>query len=51
MKQGLRQAMHVQALERDAADMAADAPRLEAKAVQLTQQLQQEEQVYSRVLY
>ena len=41
------QAMHVQALERDAANMAADAPRLEAKAVQLTQQLQQEEKVCS----
>ena len=39
--------MNVQALERDAADMAADAPRLEAKAVQLVQQLQQEEQVSS----
>ena len=29
----------------DAAVMAADAPRLEAKAAQLTQQLQQEEKV------
>ena len=45
MKQALTQAVHVQALESDAASMAADAPRLEAKAVQLTQQLQQEEKV------
>ena len=35
----------MQALESDAADMAANAPRLEAKAAQLTQQLQQEEKV------
>ena len=41
----------MQALERDAAVMAADAPRLEAKAAQLTQQLQQEEQVCSGAPY
>ena len=34
-----------QVLERDAADMAADAPKLEARAVELTQQLQREEKV------
>lgn len=41
----------MQALERDAAVMAADAPRLEAEAVQLTQQLQQEEKVCSGARY
>ena len=35
----------VQVLEGDAADMAADAPKLEARAVQLTEQLQGEEKV------
>lgn len=35
----------VQVLEKDAADMAADAPKLEARAVELTQQLQREEKV------
>ena len=35
----------MQALERDAADMAADTPKLEARAVQLTEQLQREEKV------
>lgn len=35
----------MQVLERDAADMAADAPKLEARAVELTQQLQREEKV------
>ncbi len=39
------QELAVQALERDAADMAADTPKLEARAVQLTEQLQREEKV------
>ena len=35
----------MQVLERDASDLAADVPKLEARAVQLTQQLQHEEKV------
>jgi hypothetical protein len=35
----------VQVLEKDAADMAADAPKLEARVAELMQQLQAEEKV------